>query len=98
MQGLGKFVTPTKYFHIVHGHNKHAAETDLYAWKKAIASQLEEITKQLKKTPRHSDVGSCTFPPDPKHGITDCLEEMDNDKVDVVEQKVSYFFSPALEF
>ena len=50
----------------------------------------------MKKTPRHFDVGSCTFPPDPSHGITDCLEETDNDKVDVVEQKVSYFFFSSL--
>lgn len=53
MKGLGKFVTPTKYFHTVHAHNKYVAETDLHAWKKAIESQLEEITKQLKKTPCH---------------------------------------------
>lgn len=31
MQGLGKLVTPIKYFHTVHAHNKHAIETELYA-------------------------------------------------------------------
>ena len=96
MQGLGKFVTPTEYFHTVHGHNKHIAETDLYAWEKEIESQLEKITKQLKKTPHHSNVGSCIFPPIPSNGVVDCLEEKDNDNVDVVEQKVSNFCFPAL--
>lgn len=80
-------LTPTKYFHTVHAHSNHARETDLLAWKKSIESQLEELTKQLKKTPHHSDMGSCTFPPIPSHGVADCLEEKNDMKMDVVEQK-----------
>lgn len=80
MQGLGKFVTPTKYYHTVHVYNNHATETDLYAWKKSIESQLDEITKQLEKTHCHLDMGSYTFPPIPSHGVVDYLEEKGNEK------------------
>lgn len=91
MQRLGKFVTPTKYYHTVYVYNNHATETNLDVWKKSIESKLEEITKQLKKTCCHSDMGSCTFLPVPSHGVVDYLEEKDNEKMDVVEHMLVCF-------
>lgn len=100
MQRLDKFITPTKYFHIVHAYSSHAKESELYAWKKSIESQSEEITKQIKKTPRHSNVESCTFPVVPSLSVDYCMKDKDNDKIDVVEPKVSeffFFFFPQLQ-
>lgn len=61
MQGLGKFTTSIKHFCTIYALGKHDRENELYAWKKSIESQLEEITKEIKKIPPRSDVGSSTF-------------------------------------
>lgn len=41
IQGLGKFISPTKYFHTVHAHSNHVEKSGLYAWNKSIESQME---------------------------------------------------------
>ena len=62
MQGLGKFIYASIYFHGLRGPIRNERERELDAWKKSVNDQLREIYKELKRTPRHLDVGSSTFP------------------------------------
>ena len=73
MQGLGKFIYASMYFHCLHGPICNVRERELDAWKKSVDEQLREIYKELKRTPCHSDVGSSTFP----HNMVDDDSEGD---------------------
>ena len=77
MKGLGKFISTSMYFHCLCGAIRNEREKELGAWKKSIDEQLREICKELKRTPRHSDVGSSTFP----HNMVDDDSEGDIHKV-----------------
>ena len=77
MQGLGKFIYPSMYFHCLRGPIRNEREGELDAWKKSVDEQLREICKELKRTPRHSNVGSSTFP----HNMVDDDSEGDVHKV-----------------
>ena len=62
MQGLGKFIYASMCFQCLRGPIQNERERELDAWKKSVDEQLREIYKELKRTPRHSNVGSSTFP------------------------------------
>ncbi|KAH9803527.1 hypothetical protein KPL71_001803 [Citrus sinensis] len=88
MQGLGKFISGSNYFHTIRGPIQSERERDLDAWKKLVDAQLQEICRELKRTPRHSDVGSSTFP----HN-----KDIDNDSEEDVHQKKRKWMSSQKE-
>lgn len=75
MQGVGKFVTSSTQFHTIQGPIHSDKEKKLYAWKKVIDDELEDIYKKLKKTSCHSDVGSSNYSTYKAIDGDDCLEE-----------------------
>lgn len=46
---------------VIRGPIRSDRERELDAWKRSVDAQLQEICRELKRTPRHSDVGS-SFP------------------------------------
>ena len=81
MQGLDKFISASNYFHTIRGPIRSERKRELDAWKKLVDAQLQEICRELKRTPRHSNVGSSTFP----HN-----KDIDNDSKEDVHQVASF--------
>ena len=81
MQGLGKFISASNYFHTIRGPIRSERERELDAWKKSVDAQLQEICRELKRTPRHLDMGSSIFP----HN-----KDINNDSEEDVHQVASF--------
>ena len=63
MQGVGKFVTPSIYFHSFQRSASIERYKELKCWKDSVEARLEDMKNALKKTPRKSNAGSSIFPP-----------------------------------
>ncbi|KAK9187084.1 hypothetical protein WN944_018474 [Citrus x changshan-huyou] len=62
MQGVGKFVTPSLYFQTCQRPADRNRQREDRLWRESINRQLEEMRNELRKTPRHSDIASSSYP------------------------------------
>ena len=62
MQGVGKFVTSSLYFQTCQGPSDRDRQIEDRLWRESINRQLEEIRNELRKTPRHLDIASSSYP------------------------------------
>ena len=62
MQGVGKFVTPSLYFQTCQRPADRDRQREDRLWRESINRQLEEMRNELRKTPRHSDIASSSYP------------------------------------
>ncbi|GAY53699.1 hypothetical protein CUMW_151080, partial [Citrus unshiu] len=62
MQGVGKFVTSSLYFQTCQSPADRDRQKEDRLWRESINRQLEEMRNELRKTPRHSDIASSSYP------------------------------------